>query len=77
MDQPLPLHSFANSGFNEQVGRALFENAGANAILAVFAAAIFYDDGLDALEMQQMREHQPRRASSYDSNLRSHMHRER
>jgi hypothetical protein len=27
--------------------------------------------------MQQMREHQPRRASSYDSNLRSHVHRER
>ena len=70
--QAFALQAFAHAGFFQQVYRALFENTGAHALLHVLAAAIFENDGFDAVEMQQMREHQACGPGADDANLRAH-----
>ena len=56
----------------EQVDRALLEHAGADALLDVLAAAGLQHDRLDALGLQQLREHQSRRPGADDPDLRAH-----
>ena len=55
MDEPLPLHTFADARRDEEVARPLLDDAGADALLDMPARARLKDDGLDALEMQKMR----------------------
>src|SRR5580704_4306290 len=55
-------HARARAGFDQKIARPLLDQSGTNAGFSILAAAILQDDGLDAGEMQQMREHQPRRA---------------
>src|SRR5271156_5000977 len=62
MDQALAAETFADAGFVHQVDGTLLEYTGAHAFLNVLAAAVLDDHGFDARAMQQMREHQPRRA---------------
>jgi hypothetical protein len=57
VEQPLPLQSFTDTCFDHQVDRSLLQNAGADALFNVFAAGGFQDHRLNAVEMQQMREH--------------------
>jgi hypothetical protein len=52
--QAFALQAFAHAGFLQQVHGALFEHTGAHALLHVLAAAIFEDDGFDAVEVQQV-----------------------
>ena len=55
----------------EQVDRALFENAGADALLHVLAALRLDHDGLDALQVEQVREQQAGRSGADDAHLRA------
>ena len=59
----------------EQIDGALLEHAGAHAVLDVVAVAAFEHDGLDARAMQEMRQHEPRRARTEDADLRAMPHR--
>ena len=61
MHQPLALHTFAHAGRDQEIGGPVLDHAGADARLDIVAAAVFEDDGFDAFEMQEMRQHQPRR----------------
>lgn len=70
--QAFALQPFAYAGFFQQVHGALFENSRAHALLHVLAAAIFEDDGFDAVEMQQMRKNQACGPGADDANLRAH-----
>src|SRR5262249_58859454 len=67
--QPLAPHAIAHAALGEQVYRALLQHAGAHAALAILAAAELQHDGLDAEEMQQMREQQPGRSRADDADL--------
>jgi len=71
VDDALALHPLADPGLDEQLGRALFEHAGADTVLDVLAAAVLQDDRLDSLELEQARERQPGRAGADDPDLRS------
>src|ERR1700722_1812399 len=55
VDEAFSLHAFANTGFGQQVDRILFEHAGANPLLDIFAAAALQDHRFDSFKMQQMR----------------------
>ena len=55
VNQALPAHALAHACLVEQVHAALFEHTGAYAVLDVVATAVFDDDRLDAIPMQQMR----------------------
>jgi hypothetical protein len=72
MNQPFPPHPLSHADFLQQVNRALFQHPGAHALFAIFPAASLDHHGLDALPMQQMRKHQPRRSRSDNSYLCSH-----
>jgi len=50
----------------------MLDQPGADAVLDVIAAAILNDDGLDAGEMQQPRQHQAGRPCSDNADLRAH-----
>jgi hypothetical protein len=69
--EPLPLEALAHAHLDQEVDGALLEHAGADAALHVVAVASLKDDRLDALEMQELPEHQARRARSHDSDLRA------
>ena len=74
MDQADALESLADAGFIQQIDGALFEHAGADALLDILAAASLEHDRLDAVEVQQMRKHQPRRSRSDDADLCAMIH---
>src|SRR5208282_3449518 len=74
MDQPQTLHPLADAGFIEQVDGALLEQAGANSLLDIFAAASLEHDGLYAGKVQQVRQHQARRARSDNADLYAPIH---
>ena len=74
MDQAESLHPLADASFVEQVDGSLFEQAGANPLFDILAAASLEHDGLDAIEVQQVREHQPRRPRPNDADLRAMVH---
>jgi hypothetical protein len=69
--EPLPLEALAHAHLEQEVDGALLEHAGADAALYVVAVASLEDDRLDALEMQELPEHQARRPGSHDSDLRA------
>src|SRR5262249_15276397 len=52
--------------------RPLLEQTGTNAVLDVVPAAILDHDRFNPGAVQQMRQHQPRRACSHDPDLRAH-----
>ena len=72
MHQTLAAHPLASAGGVEQIRAALFEHAGAHALLDVRPRARLDHDRLDALEAQQMREHQPGGTCPDDRDLRAH-----
>src|SRR5579864_1497285 len=71
MEEGLALEAFADTRFDHQVDGALFEEAGAQPRFDIFAGANFEDDRLDALQVEEMREHQAGRPSPDDSDLRT------
>ena len=72
VDQPLAEQPLAHPALDEEVDGALLEHPGAHPPLDVLAAARLEDDGLDAVEVEQVGEHQPRRARADDRHLGSH-----
>src|SRR5207245_699458 len=72
VDDPLALHALADPRLAQEIGGALLEHARPYALLDVLAAAVLEDDGVDALEVQQVRERQPGRAGADDPDLRAH-----
>ena len=50
----------------------MLDQAGADAVLDIVAAAVLDDDGFDAGEMQQMRQHRPGGPGSDDADLGAH-----
>ncbi len=69
MRQPETPHPLADAGFIHQVDGALLEQAGANPLLDVLAAASLEHDGFDAGKMQQVRQHQARRPRADNPDL--------
>ena len=64
-------HAPAHAAVAQQVGRPLLEHAGPHAGLDVGAGAAFDDDAPDPRQMQQVRQHQARRAGADDADLRA------
>src|SRR5262249_55286340 len=58
----------------EKVRRPVLDQAGANSVFNVIAAAVLNNDRLDALQMKEPCKHQPGRACPNDSDLRAHCH---
>src|SRR5580658_9621169 len=73
MHQALALQPRAYAGLDHQIGGALLEHAGAHALRDIFLRAAFEHDGVDALRMKKVREHQPSGSCSDDSDLSSHI----
>jgi hypothetical protein len=72
VDHAFLLQSLADTGLDQQLDGSVLEDAGANALLDVFAASILEDDGLDALQMQQVAEEEPGGPGPDDSDLSPH-----
>ena len=72
VEHAFALHARADAGLDQQVARPLLDQAGADAALDIVAAAVLQDDGLDAREVQEMRQHQPGRPGADDADLRAH-----
>jgi hypothetical protein len=73
VDDSLAIHPGADVGLAHQVDHALLENAGADARLDVFARVPLEDDARNAVQAEEAREAQARRAAADDANLRSHV----
>jgi hypothetical protein len=69
VDETLTAHPLADSGALEQIDAALLQNARPHTVLHVLARACLDDDGADALQAKQMRQHQPGRTGPDDANL--------
>jgi hypothetical protein len=69
VDQPLAVQALADLRLVEQVHRPPLEHAGSDTALDVGAAASFQDDGLDAGQVQDLGEQQPRGAGAHDPDL--------
>src|SRR4051794_1714267 len=73
VDEALAVQAIAEAGLREQLDRALLEHAGADAVLDVLAAAVLEDDGVDPLEVEEVREQEPGGARAHDSDHCSHL----
>ena len=69
--QPRPSKSGTDAHRVQQVHGALLQDAGLHAVDDVVAAAVLDDDGVDAVQVQQMPEQQPRRTGADDPDLRA------
>ncbi len=69
VDHAFAFQSVADSGFDEEVDRALLQNAGADTFLNIATTAIFNHHGFDSLQMQEMGKHQAGRSGAHDSDL--------
>ena len=67
---PFTREPVADTRFVHQVDGPLLEDARAHALDDIVLAAVLENHRVDAGAMQQMPEHQPRRARANDSNLR-------
>src|SRR3954464_13352774 len=72
MDEPLPLHTFADTRPDGEAARPLLDDAGADTLLDMPAGPRLKDGRLDPFEMQKMRKHQSGRTGSDDSDLGTH-----
>ena len=61
VNEPFAQQSRTNARSHHQLDGAVLQHTGANAALAIFARFAFEHDRLDALQMQQVRQHQSRR----------------
>lgn len=72
VDGPLTIHPLSDARLPEQFRRPMLEHASPNRRLYCVATAKLEHDRLDALEVQQVREHQPSRPASDDPYLCTH-----
>ena len=73
VDERLAVQTVAEAGVGEQLDRALLEDARADAVLDVLAAAVLEHDRLDPLEVEEVREQQAGRPGPHDSDLCPHL----
>jgi hypothetical protein len=73
VDGPLAVHPLSDARLFEQLCRSVLEHASPDRRLYHFAAAELEHYRLDALQVQQVREHQPSRPASDDTHLCTHM----
>ena len=69
VDEALAPESFAEASGQQQIDRALLQHAGAHALGDVRAASLLEHDRLEALEVQQVREHEPGGPATDDPDL--------
>jgi hypothetical protein len=69
MDQPFHVHPVAYLGFAQQIHHALFQDTSPNTAEHMRLALALDDDAVNALQMQQPRQQQARRASPDDTYL--------
>jgi hypothetical protein len=72
VDESFSPHPLADPRLMKEVGDALLEDPGADPCLDVLAAPVLEHDGVDSLQVEQVRERQPRRAGPDDADLRTH-----
>jgi len=71
VNEAFAFETLADAHLDQEVHRALFEHARANPALDVLAVAVLEDDRVDALEVQEVSEHEARRARADYSHLRA------
>ena len=71
VNEALALEALPGARLDQEVGDALLDHAGANACLDVLAAPVFEDHRVDALEVQEVTEHESGRAGADDAHLRA------
>ena len=69
VDEALALEALSGARLDQEVDDALLEHARAHAF-DVLAAPVFEDHRVDALEVQEVAEREPRRAGADDAHLR-------
>ena len=72
MQQLLLLHAVCDLRLVEQLYGAALKHAGANAGFAIFAGLVLQYDGLDTVQVQELRQQQPRRTRPDNTDLRAH-----
>src|SRR5215468_1406325 len=72
VNEALTSQPVSHTHVRQQVNGVLLENAGAHPLLYIFASSRFQHDGLNALQVQEVRQYQPRRPCPNNPNLRSH-----
>ena len=73
VDEPFALEPVVQSDSGKEIDRTLFENAGAHAIDDILFAAGFENEGVDAVEVQQLSEQEPRGAAADNTYLCMHV----
>jgi hypothetical protein len=74
MNQSFALHAISNVHLRQQVDRTLLQHTGADSLFTVLPASGVNDDGVDALQMEQLRQHKSCGPGSHNPNLRAHSH---
>ena len=72
MSEAFALKALADTRFDEQIDRAMLEQAGANALFDVFPAARFDHHAFNALQVQKVSEHESRWTRTDNADLRAH-----
>jgi hypothetical protein len=72
MRQPLAHETTTDTGLAQQIDGGLLEHARAHPPLDVLAASALDDDGFDALQVKQVRKHQPGGTGADDAYLGAH-----
>src|SRR5437764_8749615 len=73
MDQALAVHALGHAHLAQQVHRALLQHAGPNAGFDVRARTVLEDHRLDALQTEQLGQHQTGRTRADDGYLGAHV----
>ena len=69
VEQPLLAQACPDADLGQQLDCSGLEDAGAHAALDVLAAAGLEHDGIDPLQVEELRQHETGRACPHDRNL--------
>jgi hypothetical protein len=69
VDEPLALKSLPHADLDQQIDCPLLEHPRANALLDVLAAPVLEDNGVDPLQMEEVRQHEPGGTGTDDPDL--------
>ena len=73
MRQAFALQPFAHAHLDHQIDGALLQHPGAHALDHILLAAVFNDDRIDALQVQQVSQQQAGGPGADDANLCMHV----
>ena len=63
------MQALADAEVGQQVDRPVLQDARADSTLDVLAAARFEHDGVDAVQVKELRQHEAGRAGAHDRDL--------